>query len=647
MKKKLKVLAIVEMVYGILANYIAVILFQFFSSSKEGSIVISWKISAVIECVKNNYNDPFFIQFFLIINLAVFFVAFYLAFMYESKAKILDTGLVRITDKIQIPVSAGNGQYGFAHFMGYGELDKIEELNCYKCNVYKKSDALKKPQSGGVVVGIRAIGTLPDKGDVEDILYIGEDRHVLLVGATRSGKSRRLIMESIWLTALAGENMVITDPKGELWAYTSLWVEAHGYSVVTIDLREPNKGSHYNFMQEIIDELYKGDIAEAIDLTWDLVSVLVGEAKGEPIWHNGECAAIAACILVVATEAPEEYKNLTNVYYFLYNMATPDEFGEMPINRYLQSLPETHPARAVFAMASIAHTKTRGSFFSSALGTLKHFTNPKIAEMTSKTDYRFSEMAEKKTVVYLILPDEKKTLYSLGSMYIMQHYIYNVKAANANGGRCPIDWWYLCDEFGNMPYIPPIPQFLSVGAGRGMRFLLAVQAFQQIKKIYKDDYETIKNNCDCWMYLKCSDGDTKKEFSDRLGTYTIQVNTTNHSSALGKGKDGSHGASLTSRHLLFPDEVGLIEAPHNLVSFAGKFPIMLISPDLSYYRANQDLGLGDKEHNKKVIIERNSKRKARPVGEIQLWGIWNEFVALDEYPDDMDDYGEEQLSFLD
>ena len=132
-----------------------------------------------------------------------------------------------------------------------------------------------------------------------------------------------------------------------------------------------------------------------------------------------------------------------------------------------------------------------------------------------------------------------------------------------------------------------------------------------------------------------------------MGTYTIQVNTTNYSSALGKDKDGSHGASLTSRPLLFPDEVGLIEAPHNLVSFAGKFPIMLISPDLSYYRANQDLGLGDKEYNKKVIIERNSKRKARPVGEIQLWGIWNEFVALDEYSDDVDDYGEEQISFLD
>lgn len=84
-------------------------------------------------------------------------------------------------------------------------------------------------------------------------------------------------------------------------------------------------------MEEIISAIDSGNVAEAVDLTWDLVSVLVGDLKGEPIWHNGECATIAASILIVATEAPKEYRNLTNVYYFLANMAKPDPFGEMPI----------------------------------------------------------------------------------------------------------------------------------------------------------------------------------------------------------------------------------------------------------------------------------------------------------------------------
>ena len=85
-------------------------------------------------------------------------------------------------------------------------------------------------------------------------MCICEDRHILLVGATRSGKSRRIILESIWLTLKAGENMLINDPKGELYAYTSPFAKDNGYQVVVIDFRNPNKGTHYNYMEEIITE---------------------------------------------------------------------------------------------------------------------------------------------------------------------------------------------------------------------------------------------------------------------------------------------------------------------------------------------------------------------------------------------------------
>lgn len=640
MKKKIKAFFMAVLIFGVAGNYIGLILYNSFTQLLSGQ-TISFNLN-VIEIIQENLDDVFLVRFIVIINVLVVFLSLYAIFS-DNKGKIYSTGTQRITDKITIPVSAGNGEYGSRHFMNYSELDKVKEICQY--NVCGKN----LPQKGGFVLGIRAIGYMPEKGSKIPMLYVGEDRHVILVGSTRSGKSRNMIIESIYLTILAGENMVVSDPKGELWAYTNSFAKSHGYQVVPIDLREPNKGSHHNYLQEIIDALEEGDTAEAIDLTWDLVAVLVGEAKGEPIWHNGECAAIAACILIVAMEAPVEYRNLTNVYYFLFNMAKPDAFGEMPISRYLNSLPETHPARAVFAMAEIAHTKTRGSFFSSALGTLRHFTNPKIAEMTSSTDVKFSDMVNQKTIIYIILPDEKTTLYGLGSMYIMQHYTYLVKVTNRNGGRCPIDWWYFLDEFGQLPYIPPIPQYLSVGAGRGMRFVLALQDFQQLKKRYKEDYDTIKNNCDCWLFLKGLNGETLKEFSDRCGNYTIQVNSSNFSDRDKNSGDG-HSASLTGRNLLLPDEVGLIEAPYTLVCFGGKHPIMLISPDLSWYPINEILGMGDKEHNKKLIMERNAEREERRIGELQLWGVWNEFEEMDEYADDYSDessseYGQ-RMSFL-
>lgn len=644
MKRKVKTFILSNILLGGIGNYFSVSVLNAFTVLKSGGR-ISAQVLNIFPYLIAHSSDEVLHKALLVTNLAVILASVYFAFLYESPGRILKTKERRITDKISIPYPAGNGQYGNSDFMDYAELDSTKELSCYTYNPSRP----KPPKRGGVVIGIRAIGSVPAKKKIEKIMYLSEDRHALMVGATRSGKSRRVFLQSIWLTMMAGENMVVTDPKGELRAYTSPFAEQMEYLQVVIDFREPNKGSHHNYMLEILSAIDKGDTAEAIDLTWDLVAVLVGEAKGEPIWHNGECAAIAAVILIVAMEAPREYRNLTNVYYFLFNMAKPDAFGEMPLTRYLEGLDETHPARAVFAMAEIAHVKTRGSFFSSALGTLRHFTNPKIAEMTSSTDYTFEEMATKKTIVYIILPDEKATLYSLGSMYIMQHYIYNVKAAQQNGGRCPIDWWYFLDEFGQLPYIPPIPQFLTVGAGRGMRFVLGCQDLQQISKKYKDDYNTIKNNCELWIYLKCSIPETQEEFSKRCGKYTVQVNSTNHSTNKSAGSE-SHGSSLTGRDLLMPGEVGRVDYPYSLNCFAGKNPLMLITPDLSYYHANKVLGMGDEEHNKKLIVERNQARNARYIPKISLWGIWNEYKVMDEYPED-DDYSyeesDERISFLD
>lgn len=626
-----------------LGTYLAVLAFQLMDNVKYGQgIGVSPSPVNAIHIIASHMRSQIFWQYIVLVNALCLMISIAMTFV-DHKGKILQTGLVRITDKIQIPAPAGSGQYGSQHFMPVEELSQVKELCCYLYRGHKGDNA---PRRGGFVVGIKAVGAVPEKSGKEEILYIGEDRHVLLVGATRCGKTRRHIIESIWLTLNAGENMVVTDPKGELWAYTSSYAEKQGYQTVTLDFRDPNKGNHFNFLQEIIDAVEREDVGEAIDLTWDLVAVLVGEAKGEPIWHNGECAAIAAVIMIVATEAPKEYRNLTNVYYFLFNMAKSDSYGEMPISKYLEELPEAHPARAVFAMAEIAHVKTRGSFFSSALGTLKYFTNPRIAEMTSRTDVKFSDMVNKKTITYIILPDEKTTLYALGSMYIMQHYTYLVKETNGNGGRCPIGWWYFLDEFGNLPYIPPIPQYLSVGAGRGMRFVLALQDFQQLKKKYKDDYSTIKNNCDCWIYLKASEGETQKEFSERCGSYTVQVNSTNFSEKENGNKGGSYSASLTGRKLLLPEEIGLIEAPYSLISLAGKYPIMLIAPDLGYYRMNEELGLGDEEHNRKLVIERNRGREERKTGKLLLWGIWNEYKEMEEDYSDYVNETEEKISFL-
>jgi len=51
-------------------------------------------------------------------------------------------------------------------------------------------------------------------------------------------------------------------------------------------------------------------------------------------------------------------------------------------------------------------------------------------------------------------------------------------------------------------------------------------------------------------------------------------------------------------------------------------------PDLSEYHLNEIFGLGSKEHNRKIVMEREAERVERKPGKIELWGIWNEYKAI-------------------
>lgn len=532
------------------------------------------------------------------------------------------TNQIFVTDQISIPMAVGEGQHGSARFMSVSEKE-----NCFtKVRYNGQMNDEYRDMNLGFVLGMEK------KRKTENIYCITEDVHTMIIGSTRSGKTRRSIYETIWLRSFCDKSFVVSDPKGELYLSTNPFLKEKDYNVIVYDFREPLKSMHYNYLYFINKALIENDIPTAIDYTWDLVSVMVGEPKGEPLWTNGEASVIAASILAVCMEAPEEYRNLTNVYYFIANMCKEDDMGEMPINRFFQKLPSEHPAIGVFGVAGISPDRTRGSFFGSALATLRLFTNWNISDMTSKNDYDIENIGRQKTAVFIIVNDEKDTLYSLVSIMINQMYVSLVKVANEYGGRLPVEVEFILDEFGNFPVIPSFGPMLTVGAGRGIRFDIVLQDYQQLEKKYEKDFNNIKGNCLNLVYLKTPSFKTREEISKCTGTYTVQVNSVN-SSVSGLHKKNvsySDSANMSSRALLMPDEIGRFENPYSLVLFSGKFPAVMYSPDLSKYYANEEFGLGDKKHNQKLMLDRNNERSVRERATLKLWKIWEEYAEHED-----------------
>lgn len=491
---------------------------------------------------------------------------------------------------------------------------------------FRKNVEFKPIKNGGTVIGMFKFKNR------EEIIFVGDDMHILVIGATRSGKSRTVVLESIGLQALAEENIICSDPKGELYQYTYPFLERLGYKVITIDFKNPLKSSRYNFLQPVIDHVKKGNIPKAIEATWDITSALVPEdAHGERIWSDGEASIIAAAIMAVVYDNRNnpEYQNLTNVYYFISEMCKAGD-GELPLNKYVKGLKPNHPARSLLGISQVAPSKTRGSFFTAALTTLRLFTNPYICDMTSTSDFMIEEFCSNKTAIFIILPDEKVTYYSLASLFVNQLYELIVNIADARGGRLLRRVNFNLDEFGNFMAINAFATKLTVGGGRGCRFNLYVQSMAQLEDKYgREVYPTIIGNCHVWVYLQADDPETQKLMSEKLGNYTV-ASSSQSTQYSGSGiSPGNMTAStnLTGRPLLTPDEVGKIKRPYSLV-MSREYPAILNAPDLSKWYFNQMFGLGDPEHNRKVREERENRRSIRSCnGEMALWGIWDKFSA--------------------
>lgn len=490
----------------------------------------------------------------------------------------------------------------------------------------EKTDPYQLFSEGGIVMGMDRIGGKELGEPPERLYYISEDTHTLTIGATRSGKTRCLVIQSICLLGLAAESLVISDPKAELFHYTSEFLKKLGYEVICLDFKNPEKSTRYNLLQPVIDAVNDGNMERAEMYAWDITNILVGDdVSNEKIWENGEESTIAAAILCVVVDNKKrpEYQNLTNVYWFIAEMSK-SVGGKTPMSEYMKKLPSSHPARALMSIAEVAPSRTKGSFDTSALTTLRLFTSRSVYSVTHTSDYNISEIGRKKQALFMILPDEKTTYYPIASLMVSQLYELLVRQSDQRGGRLERRVNFVLDEFGNFTKLTDFTNKLTVAGGRGMRFNLFLQSFEQLTQKYdKETAAIVKSNCQTWIYLQADDKETLQEVCDKLGKYTTSAYQLSSQHGRYVNPSSSHSISLVARELLTTDEIRRIQRPSQIV-ISRSHPAMMNAPDLSQWYFNQMCGLGGKEHNRRV---REAREAARPVisemkGDIPLWNIW-------------------------
>ncbi|MDR0354767.1 MAG: type IV secretory system conjugative DNA transfer family protein [Deltaproteobacteria bacterium] len=253
-----------------------------------------------------------------------------------------------------------------------------------------------------------------------------------------------------------------------------------------------------------------------------MTNALVGKSQGEKIWTNGEMSAIAAAILCLVGDNKKrpECQNLANVYWFNAEKCK-QIAGKTPMLEYVKKLPQARPAKALLSISDVAPSRPRGSFYASALTTLRLFTAKSLCGITNQSDFSFAGVGERKQALFIILPNEKTTFYPVASLIVSQRYELLANMADRRGGRLKQRTNFMLDEFGNFTAIADFTNKLTAGGGRGMRFNLFLQSFAQLKDKYDENAaDAIKSNCRTRFCLQTDDMETLKEISEKLGAYT-------------------------------------------------------------------------------------------------------------------------------
>lgn len=583
---------------------------------------------AMKQCISNNEQIRMFTIFFFVILLLGIIT---LLVGGKSSFKV---DMIEITPEIHTPVPVGQGQHGTAKWLPNEKFDQV--FDSVIIDSKKLMEGKEHIPAGGLVIGKEDIKKSFFSRKIKEKIYlITKDLHALIIGATRSGKTRNVVIETITMLILAGENVFIPDLKGEIRDYTEDTAKRCGYETICINFINPYESDRKNFLEPIVQTLRRKDISRAIEETWSLVSQLVGEPPehGDKLWNDGEAATLAASIMAVCYDNQDhpEYQNLTNVFYFITEMCS-EYRGALPLQFYIDSLPEDHPAKILLAATKVAAMRTRSSFYVSAIMTLKLLTIPAINQMTNASDFDIEKLIEegKKVIVYLCLPARDKTYFPLASLVLRQlsdqiDYLADAKY----GGRIPKRWTFVDDEIGNFTKITNMRQQTSFGTGKGIRHFMFIQSYAQLDDVYGEKVsQIIQDNADIKIYLRSPNPTTRKKISEDLGNYTTRSYSKSNNTPSGTFRNGgSEGESsnLMGRPLLYPDEVGKLQRPYSLV-MSDSDPAIMYAPDLSQYAMNEFLGMGDEEHNNRLRqkkAEEHKKNERLHNSKMELWGIWN------------------------
>jgi type IV secretion system protein VirD4 len=419
---------------------------------------------------------------------------------------------------------------------------------------------------------VRAAGLLSQAGiylgrlSKQHLRHFGPE-HVLCFAPTRSGKGVGLVVPTLlsWPSSA-----VVHDIKGENWALTAGWRSQFSHCL----LFDPTdaRSAAYNPLLEV-----RRGPKEVRDVQ-NIADVLVdpeGSIERRNHWEKTSHSLLVGAILhVLYAEAD---KTLAGVAAFLSDPSRPIE-STLRLMMMTPHLGErgVHPVVAQAARELLNKSDNeRSGVLSTAMSFLGLYRDPIAARVTSRCDWRISDLveADHPVTLYLVVPpsdiSRTKPLVRLILNQIGRRLTESLEGVERRNQLL-----LMLDEFAALGRLDFFETALAFQAGYAIRAFLICQSLNQLAKAYGEN-NSILDNCHIRIAFACNDERTAKRISDALGIATEQRAMKNYAGHRLSPWLGHLMVSRqeTARPLLTAGEVMQLPSTDEIVMVAGLPPI--------------------------------------------------------------------------
>lgn len=334
----------------------------------------------------------------------------------------------------------------------------------------------------------------------------------IIIGATGSGKTQATVLPMLNLIARAGESVIVTDTNGEIYSRTANIFKNRGYEVVVLNFKDAKFGDSWNPLAYPY-HLYKNNQKdEAIKLIEDLGHSLLHEkSTADPFWENTASNYFTGLCLGLFRDGKENEINLNSIS----SMITQGEEKRgitTCAKEYFERMGKDDVAYINAVGTFSAPTETKGSILSvlrQKLGV--YLSREALNQMMSASTIDLDDLRNKH-IIYLVLPENRPSVYSLVTAFIEQTYYALSQSSNEKRFN------YVLDDFDFLTPINNFAQIITMSRAQNINFTLVTRNYRNLYENYgRDVAEKFISACVNTFYLLTDDRATAEEISIQCG----------------------------------------------------------------------------------------------------------------------------------